>query len=70
MIPYLAKGRVGLACGHVASCLAKQRPAKLPCSACLDGHPTDEDLIEAAIADATPEQLSRYLTAIQGRRTA
>jgi hypothetical protein len=53
--PYLSKTRVGLACGHAVTSLAKVKPDRLPCEGCLWGWPTDMEIVEAAIADATPE---------------
>jgi hypothetical protein len=58
--PFLSRGHVGLACHHVAMSLAKRTPEGLPCLGCRDGRPTDPEAIEAAIADATPEQRARY----------
>ena len=50
--------------------LAKTTPEKLPCLGCRDRRPTDPGAIEAAIADATPEQLARYLALCTGRVVA
>ncbi len=68
--PFLSRGHVGLACHHVATSLAKTTPEKLPCLGCRDGRPTDPEAIEAAIADATAEQLARYAALCAGCRVA
>ena len=68
--PFLSRGHVGLGCHHVAMSLAKTTPDKLPCLGCRDGRPTDPEAIEAAIADASPEQLARYAALCEGRRVA
>jgi hypothetical protein len=68
--PFLSRGHVGLGCHHAAMSLAKTTPDKLPCLGCRDGHPTDPEAIEAAIADASPEQLARYAALCAGRRVA
>jgi hypothetical protein len=57
--PYLSKTRMGLACGHAVTSLTKVKPERLPCEGCLRGCPTDLDMVEAAIADATPEVRDR-----------
>jgi hypothetical protein len=49
--------------------LAKPRPEHLPCLGCRDG-PADPEAIEAAIADATAEQLARYAVLCGGSRVA
>lgn len=67
--PYLSKRRVGLACGHAAPCLAKVRPERLRCEACVVRAPTDAE-IEAAIAEATLEDLDRLAALIADRRAA
>jgi hypothetical protein len=64
--PFLSRGHVGLACHHVAMSLAKKTPDKLPCLGCRDGRPTDPEAIEAAITDATPDQLARYAALCTG----
>jgi hypothetical protein len=66
MRPFLSRGHVGLACHHVAVSFAKKVPEKLPCLGCRDGRPTDAEAIEAAIADATPEQRVRYAALCAG----
>jgi hypothetical protein len=68
--PFLSRGHVGLGCHHVAMSLAKTTPERLPCFGCKEGRPTDPDAIEAAIADATAEQLARYAALCAGRRVA
>ena len=68
--PYLSKKRVGLACGHAVTCLANVRPERLPCEACLAGAPTDVEMIEAAIGEATLDQLDRYAALLAARRAA
>ena len=68
--PFLSRGHVGLGCHHVAMSLAKTLPPKLPCWGCFEGRPTDPQAIEAAIEDATPEQLARYAALCAGRRVA
>ena len=68
--PFLSRGHVGLGCHHAAMSLAKTTPASLPCLGCRDGRPTDLEAIEAAIADATPEQLARYAALCTSRRVA
>jgi hypothetical protein len=68
--PFLSRGHVGLACHHVAMSLAKMTPEKLPCLGCRDGRPTDPEAIEAAIADATPEQRARYAALCVGSGVA
>ena len=37
---------------------------------CRDGRPTDPEAIEAAIADATPEQPARYAALYGGHTVA
>jgi hypothetical protein len=59
--PYLSKTRVGLACGHAVTCLAKVKPERMPCEGCLNGWPTDLEIAEAAIAEATPEVRERLV---------
>jgi hypothetical protein len=66
--PFLSRGHVGLGCHHVAMTLAKTTPERLPCFGCRDGRPTDPEAIEAAIADATAEQLARYAALCERRR--
>jgi hypothetical protein len=68
--PFLSRGHVGLGCHHAAMSLAKTTPEKLPCLGCRDGRPTDPEAIEAAIADATEEQLARYAALCAARRVA
>ena len=59
--PRLARDRVGLLCGHVAPRpLDKVMPRAVPCAACAEGRPTDREIVEAVIADASPEDLSRF----------
>jgi hypothetical protein len=65
---FLSRGHVGLGCHHVAMSLAKTTPERLPCFACREGRPTDPEAIEAAIADATAEQLVPYAAHCAGRR--
>jgi hypothetical protein len=57
--PYLSKTRVGLACGHAATSLAKVKPERVSCEGCAKGWPTDQEVVEAAIAEATPEVRAR-----------
>jgi hypothetical protein len=68
--PFLSRGHVGLGCHHAAMSLAKTTPERLPCLGCRDGRPTDPEAIEAAIGDATSEQLARYAALCVGRRVA
>jgi hypothetical protein len=71
--PYLSKKRVGLGCGHAFTSLAKVRPHpgdRVPCQGCLDGDPTDSEMVEAAIADATPDQIEMYAALVAARRVA
>lgn len=52
--PGLSRDRVGLACGHSAvRPLAKVAPRAAPCWSCAEGRPTDREMVEAAIRDAT-----------------
>jgi hypothetical protein len=55
--PYLSKTRVGLACGHAVTSLAKVKQEPLACEGCL--RPTDLEMVEAAIAEVTPEVRER-----------
>jgi hypothetical protein len=68
--PFLSRGHVGLGCHHAALSLAKTTPTKLPCMGCKNGRPTDPEAIEAAIADADPEELERYAALCAARRAA
>jgi hypothetical protein len=68
--PFLSRRHVGLACHHAAMSLAKTTPERLPCFGCRDGRPTDPEAIEAAIADATAEQLARYAARCAAWRVA
>ena len=68
--PFLSRGHAGLGCHHAAMTLAKTTPERLPCLGCRDGRPTDPEAIEAAIADATSEQLARYAALCAGRWVA
>ena len=68
--PFLSRGHVGLGCHHAAMSLAKTTPERLPCLGCRDGRPTDPEAIEAAIADATLEQLARYAARCVSHRVA
>jgi hypothetical protein len=43
---------------------------RVPCQGCLDGDPTDSEMVEAAIADATPDQIETYAALIAARRVA
>jgi hypothetical protein len=65
--PYLSRGHVGLACHHAAPSLAKTIPSKLPCPSCAAGRPSDPESIEAAIRDASPDELARYTSLCTGR---
>lgn len=66
--PGLSRWHVGLECGHVGpKPLAKTMPRTAPCSSCAAGHPTDRELVEAAIEEATEEQLCAYAEAITAR---
>jgi hypothetical protein len=67
--PRLSREHVGLACGHVAPRpLAKVLPRAVPCHGCQDGRASDRAFIEAALEDATVEDLRDYASII-GRRT-
>jgi hypothetical protein len=66
--PFLGGGHVGLACFHVAMHLAKRPPPRLPCTGCRDGRPTDREAIEAAIRDATREELECYAALVEAQR--
>jgi hypothetical protein len=66
--PFLGGGHVGLACFHVAMHLEKRSPLKLPCTGCRDGRPTDREAIEAAIRDATRDDLDGYAALIEAQR--
>jgi hypothetical protein len=66
--PFLGGGHVGLACFHVAMHLAKRLPPRLPCTGCRDGRPTDREAIEAAIRDATGDELEAYAAIIEAQR--
>jgi hypothetical protein len=68
--PFLSRGHVGLGCHHAAMSLAKITPDKLPCWGCFEGRPTDSEAIEAAIRDASPEQIARYAALCAARRVA
>jgi hypothetical protein len=68
--PFLSRGHVGLGCHRAVMSLAKPTPDKLPRLGCRDGRPTDPEAIEAAIADASSEQLARYQALCAGRRVA
>ncbi len=58
--PGLSRERVGLACGHTAARpLAKALPRAAPCWSCADGQPTDRELVEAAIRDASEDDRAR-----------
>ena len=62
---------VTLACGHSQlTPLLKRMPRALPCFCCLDGLPTDRDVVLAALADAGEEDLAAYLEAIDRRAGA
>lgn len=55
--PVLSHQNTGLACGHsVPRPLTKSFPGKLPCYACAGGFPTDREVVEAVIKDATNEE--------------
>jgi hypothetical protein len=66
--PFLGGGHVGLACFHVAMHLEKRVPPRLPCVGCRDGRPTDREAIEAAIQDASREELEGYAALIEAQR--
>lgn len=66
--PDLSRGRVALACGHVAPMpLAKKLPAKIPCFACAEGRPVDLEVVEAMIDDAEDEDLARIAAMVERR---
>ncbi len=44
--------------------------ARVRCDGCAEGRPTDREVVEAAITDATPEDLAAWTAQIQGRRVA
>lgn len=67
--PRLSRSHVGLLCGHVAPRpLAKTQPRRLPCFGCAEGRPTDRQLIEAAIDEASNEDLRALAARIEARR--
>ena len=66
--PYLARGTVGLACGHTAASLAKTPPVRLPCQACKEGLPTELELAEAVIRDASRSELDRLASLVEAQR--
>jgi hypothetical protein len=69
--PYLSRTTVGLSCGHaVLRPLTKTLPPKLPCGSCALGHPTDREMVLAAIEDANAEDLSRFEAALAARGAA
>lgn len=66
----LSRTHVGLACGHVALrplAKAKVMPRSLPCHACKDGRASDRAFIEAALEDASLEDLAAYADLIERR---
>lgn len=66
--PGLSRQHVGLACGHVAPRpLAKVMPRTVPCHGCADGRAADRAFIEAALEEASEEDLRDY-GALIGRR--
>jgi hypothetical protein len=68
--PNLSRSHVGLGCGHIAPmplCKARDMPKKLPCLACAAGDPTDNEIVEAVLDDADPEQLEKWLQVIAGK---
>lgn len=66
--PALSRSHVGLACGHVAARpLVKVMPPRLPCIGCAEGRPTDRALIEAAIDDASGDELLGIMDRLEGR---
>lgn len=68
--PRLSRDQVGLACGHVAvKPLSKIMPRTLPCFSCKDGRASDRAFIEAAIEEATDEDLADYAHIIERRRS-
>ena len=67
--PTLSRHHIGLGCGHVAPRpLAKVMPPRVPCLSCLADHPTDRELVLAALEDAGAEDLRHIATALEGRR--
>lgn len=68
--PHLSREHVGLVCDHVAPRpLAKALPRSVPCVACAEGKPADREVIEAALEDASAEDLARFEDIIR-RRTS
>lgn len=66
--PNLSRTHVGLACGHAAMRpVLKILPARLPCLSCADGLPMDRDVVLAAIADASREDLAAFRQALAER---
>jgi hypothetical protein len=66
--PGLSRARVGLACGHSAPRpLSKVPPRTAPCWSCAEGEPTDRELLEAAIDDASEDELRALAARIEAR---
>lgn len=67
--PALSRQHVGLACGHVAPRpLSKIMPRSAPCFGCKDGRASDRAYLEAALEEATEEDLRDYAEMIDRRR--
>jgi hypothetical protein len=66
--PHLSRSHVGLACGHVAPRPGdKVLPRALPCWACAEGLPSDREMVEAAIDDASEDELRALAARIEAR---
>jgi hypothetical protein len=67
---HLGGNRYALGCGHSATIgvKASKMPKKWPCLHCAAGDKTDEEIVEAAIDDAEPEQLRRWAEKIERMR--
>lgn len=64
----LSRDLVGLECLHTAPRpLVKVAPRELPCVPCAEGRPPERAVIEAALEDASAEDLARYSAAITRR---
>jgi hypothetical protein len=56
--PGLSRQHVGLGCGHAAARpLDKVLPPRVRCAGCAAGRPTDRELLDAAIDDASDDDL-------------
>jgi hypothetical protein len=66
---YLTASRGILTCRHVVERVPrpKKGPARVPCHACFEGLPPDDEATVAAIEDADLEQLALYQQALDRR---